>query len=71
MKTTLGWLRNLPEAGIIAGMADKEAEMLERIEGLRTQIAAVEERLAAVRTDAERQVAQDWTAAEIAEAKKS
>jgi hypothetical protein len=67
--TTLAWLRDLPEAGTIATIADKEDEILERRRGLLEQIAAIDARLDVLRTDAERLAREGWTKAEIADAK--
>ncbi len=65
----LEWTRRLPEAGTIAGMADREAEMLERRAGLLEQIAAIDARLADMRKNAEKEAASLWTAAEVQRAK--
>ena len=78
---TLAWVRHLPEVGsAVRGLADEEERIAEEITRARALVARLEARAralearleaeaAALRARADRAVAVDWSAEEIAAAK--
>ena len=65
----IGWIANLPENGMFRHVA-KEAEMLAEISNLEKALAARRRDLRVFRSATRRAVAVDWSADEIAEAKR-